>query len=65
MCTSRICAELAQPLTNCSTWESGPHALIGQPSEADFEGMGSSELALREAEKLTLPPDYGDIGWTS
>lgn len=35
----------ALPLDSCSTWESIPHTLLGQPSRAGPGGMGTDELA--------------------
>ena len=37
--------ELAQPLTGCNIWESGPCASIGHHSGADSRGMGTGEQA--------------------
>jgi hypothetical protein len=38
-------SELYQPLSGCSTWENGHHALIGQHNGAGSGGMGEGELA--------------------
>ena len=43
--------ELSQPLTACSTWESGPPTLTGQHSEADFGSMGVGKPALRAGQQ--------------
>ena len=38
--------ELAQPLTGCSTWESGAYTVTGQHSGAGSGSMGVGKLVL-------------------
>jgi hypothetical protein len=48
MLMSKGCAELALPLTTCSTWgEHYPPAPPGHPRRAGFGGVGMNKLALR------------------
>lgn len=42
---------LAQPLTGCNTWGSGPCTLTGQYSGTSFGGLGVGKLALRACEQ--------------
>lgn len=42
--------ELAQPLTGCSTWESGSQALTGQRSGTGSNVVGAGELGPKTNE---------------
>lgn len=47
--------ELAQPLTGCHAWESGPHVLTRQHSGSGSGGVGAGELALRAGDQEADP----------